>query len=212
MVPPISGCLITLLVVVVLLTSHAVTSQTSNLPDAPPGVFTASTSIEINTTLSAAWSRLTDFPNYSDWNPFVRSAIITTPSNINLTHPIPLPVQSPIEDHWLIFRVQIPPLPLPVSAYTVDNPLHTQFALENITHVQPQLGRLAWRYMAPKSFLESERWQAISGLEGGGGVLYESREVFHGAGAEVLRSLYGEGLREGFEGQARGLKMVLEGR
>ena len=48
-----------------------VTAQT-NLPDVPPGVFNASARIEINTTVDALWSAITNFPAYPDWNPFVR--------------------------------------------------------------------------------------------------------------------------------------------
>ena len=46
-----------------------VTSEYSNLPDVPPGLFEASTRIKINATLSAAYNTLCDFPNYSSWIP-----------------------------------------------------------------------------------------------------------------------------------------------
>lgn len=46
--------------------------QVTNLPDVPPGLFNASARIEIESTASAAWEVLTNFPNYADWNPFVR--------------------------------------------------------------------------------------------------------------------------------------------
>jgi len=123
---------------------------------------------------------------------------------------IPLPdnEQYPQENKRLIMRVQIPPLPLPVSASTPDNPLHTQFTTENITAVQFEQGRLAWKYLADQ-ILESERWQAVTDL-GNGRVLYESREVYDGPGASLVQSLYGSGLQEGFEAQAQGLKLLLE--
>ncbi|KAF2476566.1 uncharacterized protein BDR25DRAFT_210741 [Lindgomyces ingoldianus] len=181
-----------------------VTSQSSNLPSVPPGIFTVSTRIEIKTTTSLTWQALTNFPSYPDWNPFVRSAIVITPDNLTV------PAQQPLENHLILFSVQTPPLPLPVTSSTPANPLHAQFALENITHMQPNLGRLAWKYVSPSTLLDSERWQAISGL-GDGVVLYESREVFSGAVAGTVRDLYGKGLQEGFEAQARGLKILLEG-
>lgn len=90
-------------------------------------------------------------------------------------------------------RTQIPPLPLPVDANTPDNPLHTQFAIENVTHVQEEQGRLAWAYLFQIG-LQAERWQALTDL-GNGTVLYESREEFHGPLAVVLK----------------GLKLLLEG-
>ena len=122
-----------------------------------------------------------------------------------------LPQQRPVENRRLFLRAQIPPLPLPVSAFTPDNVLHTQFAYENITHVQPELGRLAWEYAAsPGELLAAERWQAVSDL-GSGKVLYESREVFSGALAVVLRDLLGEDLQKGFDAQGQGLKLLLEG-
>ncbi|OCL11808.1 hypothetical protein AOQ84DRAFT_335308 [Glonium stellatum] len=178
----------------------------TNLPDVPPGVFNASARIEINTTVDALWNAITNFPTYPDWNPFVRSAVVTD----ELFIPLPESEQMPIENKRLIFRVQIPPLPLPVSASTPDNPLHTQYSLENITHVQPELGRLAWKYLAPEAALSSERWTAVS-TAADGKALYESREVFNGALAATIEVLYGTGLQEAFEAQATALKLLLEG-
>ncbi|KAF2192752.1 hypothetical protein K469DRAFT_717340 [Zopfia rhizophila CBS 207.26] len=181
-----------------------VSSRSTNLPNVPPGVFTVSARIEIKTTTSAAWNALVDFPSYPNWNPFVRSAIVITPDGAHL------PEQRPVENRRAVFRVQIPPLPLPVTASTPENPLHTQIAFENITHIQPDLGRLAWKYISLPQALDSERWQAISSI-GNGRVLYESREVFSGALAPTLRDTLGEGLQEAFEAQAKGLKLLLEG-
>lgn len=128
-----------------------------------------------------------------------------TPYNISL------PEQYPVENKRLFLRTQIPPLPLPVSASTPDNILNTQFAYENITHVQPELLRLAWEYAAaPGELLAAERWQAITDL-GGGKVLYESREVFSGALASILEGLMKTNLQKGFDAQGEGLKLLLEG-
>lgn len=124
--------------------------------------------------------------------------------------PLPESEQIPTENKRLIFRVQIPPLPLPVSSSTPDNPLHTQISIENITHVQPELGRLAWKYLAPEIALSSERWTAVSAATNGK-ALYESREVYDGALATTVEALYGIGLQEAFEAQATALKLLLEG-
>ena len=130
--------------------------------------------------------------------------MVVTPLNESLEE------QYPVENRRLFLRTQTPPLPLPVNSDTPDNPLNTQVAYENITHVQPDLLRLAWAYAAtPPDVLAGERWQAISDL-GDGRVLYESREVFHGALATTLRDLYGASLQEAFEAQAQGLKLLLE--
>jgi hypothetical protein len=190
-----------------LLTHFALSlsQPTTNLPPpATPGVFTASTRILIpNTTASLAYAALTNFPAYSTWNPFVRAAIVVSPLNITL------PSQRPTEGLNLFLRVQIPPLPLPVNSNTPDNPLATQFSYELITHVQPELGRLAWKY-TPDTLLQSERWQAVSDV-GDGTVLYESREVFDGVLAGVLRDTLGEKLQRSFEAQGKGLKRLLSG-
>lgn len=179
-----------------------ISCEYTNLPDAPPGVFNASARIEIKSTVEAAWEALNDFPNYAAWNPFVRYAIALSPENVTL------PEQRPIENSRLFFRVQIPPLELPVNRDTPDDPLHTQVTYENVTHVQPELRRLAWKYH-PDTLLDAERWQALSDF-GTGTILYESREVYAGALAETLKSLMGEGLQKSFEGQAKGLKLFLE--
>jgi hypothetical protein len=88
--------------------------------------------------------------------------------------------------------------------------LYTQFSNEIVTHVQPELGRLAWKY-TPDLLLQSERWQALSDDLGNGKVLYESREVFSGELASVLQVTMGRNLQSSFEAQANGLKLLLEG-
>jgi hypothetical protein len=47
-------------------------AQSTNLPDVAPGVFNVSAQLELQTTTSAVWDALTDFPAYASWNPFVR--------------------------------------------------------------------------------------------------------------------------------------------
>lgn len=181
-----------------------VVSQFVNLPDVPPGVFSVSTSIEIGgTTVGAAWDAITDFPKYPNWNPFVRAAITVSPLNLTL------PEQRPVEGVRLFLRVQIPPLPLPVDETTPDNLLHTQYSYENITHVQPELGRVAWKYFAPDGLLDAERWSAVTDV-GGGRVLYESREVYRGLLAGPLEISSGEDLQQSFDAQGEGLKLLLE--
>ena len=176
----------------------------TNLPPPPPGLFNSSARLEIhNTSVEAAWAALTNFRAYATWNPFVRAAVVVATSNLSL------PEQYPVEGLDLYLRTQIPPLPLPVDARTPDNVLATQHAYERITHVQRDLGRLAWKYQ-PEAALKAERWQALSDM-GNGVVLYESQEVFAGPLAKVVRASMEEGLQKGFEAQAQGLKLLLEG-
>lgn len=204
--------LTTLLSTLILATQHTLALPQSqptptpytNLPSVPPGLFTSHARVEIhNTTLSSAWHALTNFPAYADWNPFVRFAAVVSPTNITL------PRQYPQIDAYLIMRTQIPPLPLPVNKYTLDNPLAISPAYELITTVDEERRRLAWRYV-PEQALDAERWQALSDL-GGGTVLYEAREVFSGPLAETLRALMEEGLQKSFEAQGEGLRVLLEG-
>tara|TARA_R110002003_G_scaffold2382_4_gene24246 strand:- start:1242 stop:1853 length:612 start_codon:yes stop_codon:yes gene_type:complete len=191
---------------ILFLHTHLTSTQSTNLPPPPPGLFTAQTRITIsNTSVSAAWTALTDFSAYATWNPFVRRAIVVSPLPLNLT----LPEQYPVVGKDLYLRTQIPPLPFPVNENTPDDPLSTQFAYEKITVVDKEKGWLAWKYQ-PDTLLQAERWQAVSDA-GNGGILYESYEVFDGVLAGVLRESMGEGLQKGFEAQGEGLKMLLEG-
>ncbi|KAF1958811.1 hypothetical protein CC80DRAFT_490602 [Byssothecium circinans] len=188
----------------VLILISVATSQITNLPDVPEGVFNASARIEIKGTVDEVWEALTDFPSYPKWNPFVRYALAISPLSQTL------PVQRPVEGVKLFFRVQIPPLPLPVDENTPDNLLNTQNSYENATHVQPELGRLAWKYLAPEGLLAAERWQAVTNI-GYGKVLYESREVYSGLLAGALKETLEKPLQESFEAQANGLQLLLEG-
>lgn len=199
-----SALLCALCALCALLYATPALSQFTNLPDVESGVFNVSTRIEIyNTTLDAAWDALTDFANYPVWNPFVRYAVVTSPLNMTL------PEQRPAEGKKAYFRVQIPSLPLPVNEDTPDNLLHTQSSYELITAVQRDLGRLAWKYYPPSPALNAERWQSITDL-GNGTVLYESREVFGGTLAHVVKATLEDGLEESFKGQGEGLKLYLE--
>ena len=76
--------------------------------------------------------------------------------------------------------------------------LATQYAYERITHVQREEGRLCWVYVAD-GLVEAERWQAISDMEDGVVLYYESREVFGGALAGVVKAGFGGDLQRGFE-------------
>ncbi|KAL5418511.1 hypothetical protein PMIN03_000991 [Paraphaeosphaeria minitans] len=178
-------------------------AQYTNLPDVAPGLFNVSARIQIdNTNISAAWDALTNFPDYPKWNPFVRSSVVVDSRNI-------ISIQRPVENSQLLLCVQLPALPLPVNENTQGNPLNTQLSYENVTHVQPERGRLAWEYY-PNPLMAAERWQALS-VNGNGQVLYESREVFSGTLAPLTQKLYQQKLQESFNAQAQGLRLWLQG-
>lgn len=120
--------------------------------------------------------------------------------------PLPADEQTVAEGKRIVFSVQIPPLPLPVSASTPGDILHTQGTLENVSHLDTTLQRVAWvQIMFPADVLNSERWSGVSVIADGpekGLALYESYEVFNGALASTVQALYGDDLQESFEAQA----------
>lgn len=199
---------LTTLSLLLLLQAIGVFSTFTNLPDVPPGVFNTSTRIEIRSNKHAAWKALTNFPKYPEWNPFVRASIMISSNNATLRE------QYPVEGRCLFLRTQIPALLLPVDENTPDVEAHTQYSYDNVTHVQRKQGRLAWEFVpiTPTEQLldlQSERWSAVTDI-GHGKVLYESREVFHGATALLIKVTIGEALQASFDAQGEALKLLLE--
>ncbi|KAG6889102.1 hypothetical protein C0995_003671 [Termitomyces sp. Mi166 len=179
-------------------------AQTSNLPALEPGLFQARANASIDAPLLDVWEALLDFSTYAEWNPFVRSQVVTDALGI------PTDEQIPKENLRVIIQVQIPPLLLPVDANTPANPLHSQTSFENITHIDITDRRLAWRtIMLPQPLLDAERWQALSTTEDGK-TFYESAEVYRGPASYVVDALFAQGLQEGFEAQAVALKSRVE--
>ncbi|KAF5350808.1 hypothetical protein D9758_010400 [Tetrapyrgos nigripes] len=186
----------------------AQSSPPSHLPPVNPGLFSAHASILINGTVQEVWDVLTDFPAYREWNPFVRSALVT---NSLL---IPTSSQTPAENLRLILNTQIPPLSLPVNASSKDNLLNTRISIENITKFEPDSHRIAWELLSPDFLLSAVRWSAVSKYTDENWTtwtFYESREVFDGVLSSITQSLQGKGVQEGFEAQAEALKRRVEG-
>ncbi|KAJ7680696.1 hypothetical protein DFH06DRAFT_1077654 [Mycena polygramma] len=178
-------------------------SPPSHLPPAAPGVFAAHASILINASIDDVWSILLDFPSYPDWNPFVRSQIVTS------TTLIPLADQTPHENLRLIIQSQIPPLTPPVTAATPPNPLNAHTTIENITHVDNAGYAVAWALTGtPDAILSAERWSVLSTFEDA--TYYESREVYDGLLAPAVQLSLEDGLDEAFEAQAEALKVRAE--
>ncbi|KAJ3772782.1 hypothetical protein FB446DRAFT_642900 [Lentinula raphanica] len=183
------------------------TSPPSNLPPAIPSVFTVEADILINAPIDVVWNVLLDFPSYPDWNPFVRSQIVTDDFYI------PTQNQTAAENLRLIITSQIPPLTPPVTASSFGNPLDVHITRENITHFQPEIYRVAWQDLSLDALIQAERWSALSVFTDQSGsvmTFYESREQYNGVLAETVQALEGTGLVEGFQAQATALKTRAE--
>ncbi|KAH9852934.1 hypothetical protein C2E23DRAFT_139421 [Lenzites betulinus] len=168
----------------------------TNLP--PPtytGPVQGNASIVIDAPVDKVWSALIDFPSYPQWNPFVRSQVVTDKDKN------PLADQTPVENAFLVMKVHIPP--------SLDDSIPTISVFEQITHVQPDLGRVAWNSTLPSWFVKAERWQAVSATEDGK-TLYESREIFAGSGAYAIKLFISGDLEKSFVAQAEGLKSYVE--
>jgi hypothetical protein len=95
----------------------------------------------------------------------------------------------------------------------VDMPPRTT-SVNLVSAVDHERYRIAWRFAgrAPAWILETERWQALSVVDDGGTprTLYESREVFSGLAAYLVRWYVGDKVTRGFENTAIALKKRAE--
>ncbi|KAI0651198.1 hypothetical protein C8Q79DRAFT_18231 [Trametes meyenii] len=168
----------------------------SNLP--PPsynGPFTVNATVTIDAPIDKVWEILLDFPKYTEWNPFVRSQVITDKDKK------PFDDQTAAEGKYLLMTVHIPA--------TFDNSASPQTPFELITHVQPDIYRVAWKNLLPSWLIRAERWQALSTTEDGK-TLYETREVFAGVGAYAIKLFIAKNLEKSFEAMAEALKKCAE--
>ncbi|KAF9029093.1 hypothetical protein BDZ89DRAFT_1065617 [Hymenopellis radicata] len=172
----------------------------SNLPHATPGVFTAQGSSIVDADIDDVWRVLTNFSSYPDWNPFVRSQVVTNEFYI------PLDDQTPQENLGLIINTQIPPLPAPVNASTPANLLNAHTTFERIHHLDLENYRIAWGLAGvPDSIIGGDRWSALSSFvddDGKTKTFYESREIYIGFLASTLN--------EAFGAQAEALKVIFD--
>ena len=109
--------------------------------------------------------------------------------------------QTPAKGKYLLMTVHIPP--------AMDNSVKDQSAFELITYYDDVSHRLAWKNLLPSWLVRAERWQALSTTEGGK-TLYESREVFAGIGAYIIKWFISKNLIKSFEAMADGLKSRCE--
>ncbi|KAA1470125.1 hypothetical protein DENSPDRAFT_835847 [Dentipellis sp. KUC8613] len=172
-------------------------TPSSNLPPlVSEGVVAISDSIDIDAPRQRVWEILLDFPAYGEWNPFVRSQTIVDASKR------PLADQTVAEGQWLYMgTVHIPP--------TMDDTVSSSSTMELITHVDHDAYRVAWVYKSlPRWLLNAERWQTLS--EVNGKTRYETREVFGGPVAYILKFFMQQGLRDAFRAMAEALKARAE--
>ena len=114
----------------------------------------------------------------------------------------PHPDQTPRDGAYMIMEVYIPPSSDP-SRRASSHPL------EQITAVDHDNYRIAWRNCMPSWLVNAERWQALSVTEDGK-TLYETREVMKGIGAYFIKWFLSRDLQLGFQAVADGLKKRAE--
>lgn len=114
----------------------------------------------------------------------------------------PLSDQTPRDGAHMIMDVYIPP-----SSNSSYPP--TSQPLEQITAIDHNSYRIAWRNCMPSWLVHAERWQALSMTEDGK-TLYETREVMGGIGAYFIRWFLYKNLQLGFQAVADGLKKRAE--
>lgn len=90
----------------------------------------------------------------------------------------------------------------------------SQTSQEIITHVDHEEFRVAWQYVSlPKWLLSAERWQCLSSSSPAGGkevTKYETREVFSGPLAYIVKWFMRKGLEEAFAAMGDALKVRSE--
>jgi hypothetical protein len=111
----------------------------------------------------------------------------------------PLADQTPDVGKNLELKVHLPPTS---DIATSSSEIITIFSPTNYT--------LAWKYTgAPEYLLYSERWQVLSRTPEGK-TLYETREIFYGPLAYLVKTLMYNALIQGFETVANDLKSRVE--
>ncbi len=101
--------------------------------------------------------------------------------------------QTPAEGKYVLMKTHIPP--------TLDDVAWTQDAFEMIIAYDDVNRRMAWQSLLPEWLVKAERWQALS-TTADGKTFYESREIFAGAGAYLIKWLISTPLMQSFDAMA----------
>jgi len=164
-----------------------------------PGAFLITASIEINAPVEKAWSVLTDFPAYGEWNPFSRSLTFTNESkepDANQSQPL-------APGKRLLMKCNVPP----TMAEGVKPRIEPFILVLSADHAHH---RVCWKNTAfPSWLLRGERWQVLQAL-GPNRTAYTTQEVFAGPVGYYVRWFLGVDLRRGFEAMAEALKTRCE--
>ncbi|KAI0790988.1 hypothetical protein C8Q75DRAFT_890884 [Abortiporus biennis] len=177
----------------------------SALPPAEKGVCQAECTVFIDAPIEKVWQVLTDFPSYSKWNTFVFSQVMVDSTSDR----VPLESQYPTEGKHLLMTCHIPLKLLGIPITITSKPY------ELVNHVDDTNCLLAWKYVAmPQWFNRAQRWQALSVVEdpvtGTISTKYETREVFGGPAAYLIKWFLLKGLMKSFQNMGQNLKDACE--
>ena len=110
--------------------------------------------------------------------------------------------QTPAAGKYLLMQTHIPP--------TLNDNVSSTPAFEIITDFDHSTYRMAWQNIElPSALLKAERWQALSTTPDNQ-TYYESREVFGGAAAYLIKWFISKGLMESFDAATAALKATAE--
>lgn len=174
------------------------------MPYFPPKISESITYIPgeviIDAPIDVIWKVLLDFESYTEWNPFVRSQLVTDEKYNPLS-----PQPKPTEGAHLLMLTQIPP---PKGTLVpVDKDLARTGGV--ITFVDEEKRRVGWKQTQyPDWLLRTNRWQELTEVEvdGKNMVKYWTVETFNGPLAWAIRWFFHEKLTTSFAAMATALK------
>jgi len=156
------------------------------------GVFEIVETTRIDAPIATVWRILIDWEKYPEWNSFVRSQVVTDPSFKKLED------QTPSEGKHILMETHVPP--------SMDGKGSMKTTTKcQITKVDHENHIAEWTPVTyPSWLLSGHRIQTLKEVEGA--VIYETREVFSGPLAYVVKFSMPDKLRKSFVAMAEGLK------
>jgi len=124
-------------------------------PDISGSIAHVTAEITIDAPIETVWNIIVDFESYTNWNPFVRSQLITD-EQWNPLEPQP----KPTEGAFLLMLCKIPPPP-DGSLVPVDKSLTT--SKEMLNFVEEENHRIGWtQKLYPNWAMKEQRWQELT--------------------------------------------------